>query len=85
MTSAKMAMTGTSPAIAMHGGWVELVGVEGSTVLLRLGGGCLGRKSGEYIGADRTPDLRTSGFDHLVIKIETGVACLTGDNHGTPR
>lgn len=31
-----------NPAIAMHGGWVELVGVEGSTVLLRLGGGCQG-------------------------------------------
>jgi Fe/S biogenesis protein NfuA len=31
-----------NPAIAMHGGFAELVGVEGTTVLLRLGGGCQG-------------------------------------------
>jgi len=31
-----------NPAIAMHGGVAELVGVEGTTVLLRLGGGCQG-------------------------------------------
>lgn len=31
-----------NPAIAMHGGFADLVGVEGTTVLLRLGGGCQG-------------------------------------------
>jgi Fe/S biogenesis protein NfuA len=31
-----------NPAINGHGGWVELVGVEGNTVYLRLGGGCQG-------------------------------------------
>jgi Fe/S biogenesis protein NfuA len=31
-----------NPAIAAHGGWAELVGVEGDTVFLRLGGGCQG-------------------------------------------
>jgi Fe/S biogenesis protein NfuA len=31
-----------NPAINSHGGWVELAGVEGSTVYLRLGGGCQG-------------------------------------------
>jgi Fe/S biogenesis protein NfuA len=31
-----------NPAIAMHGGWVELVEVEGETAYLRLGGGCQG-------------------------------------------
>ena len=31
-----------NPAIASHGGVAELVGVEGTTVYLRLGGGCQG-------------------------------------------
>jgi Fe/S biogenesis protein NfuA len=31
-----------NPAIAMHGGRAELVGVEGSTAYLRLSGGCQG-------------------------------------------
>ncbi len=31
-----------NPAIAMHGGFAELVKVEGSSVFLRLGGGCQG-------------------------------------------
>ena len=31
-----------NPAINGHGGWVELAGVEGTTVHLRLGGGCQG-------------------------------------------
>lgn len=31
-----------NPAISMHGGWAELVDVDGSTAYLRLGGGCQG-------------------------------------------
>lgn len=31
-----------NPAIAMHGGFAELVKVEGASVFLRLGGGCQG-------------------------------------------
>jgi Fe/S biogenesis protein NfuA len=31
-----------NPAIASHGGFAELVGVEEATVYLRLGGGCQG-------------------------------------------
>jgi Fe/S biogenesis protein NfuA len=31
-----------NPAIAMHGGWVELIEVDGTTAYLRLGGGCQG-------------------------------------------
>jgi Fe/S biogenesis protein NfuA len=31
-----------NPAIAMHGGWAELVEVDGTTAYLRLGGGCQG-------------------------------------------
>ena len=31
-----------NPAIAMHGGFAELVNVEGTSVFLRLGGGCQG-------------------------------------------
>ncbi len=31
-----------NPAIAAHGGWVSLLGVEGSTAYVELGGGCQG-------------------------------------------
>jgi Fe-S cluster biogenesis protein NfuA len=31
-----------NPAIAAHGGWVELIDVEEATVFVRLGGGCQG-------------------------------------------
>jgi len=31
-----------NPAIASHGGWVELIDVTGNEVFLRLGGGCQG-------------------------------------------
>ncbi len=31
-----------NPAIAAHGGWAELVDVDGNDVVLRLGGGCQG-------------------------------------------
>ena len=31
-----------NPALAMHGGMAELVGVEGQNVLVRMGGGCQG-------------------------------------------
>lgn len=31
-----------NPAIASHGGFAELAGVDGTTVYLRLGGGCVG-------------------------------------------
>ena len=31
-----------NPAIAGHGGWAQLVGVEGNTLQLSLGGGCQG-------------------------------------------
>jgi Fe/S biogenesis protein NfuA len=31
-----------NPAIASHGGWVTLLGVEGTTAYVQLGGGCQG-------------------------------------------
>jgi Fe/S biogenesis protein NfuA len=31
-----------APALASHGGWVELVGVEGEAALIQFGGGCQG-------------------------------------------
>ena len=31
-----------NPAVAMHGGWVELIDVKKNNVYLRLGGGCQG-------------------------------------------
>jgi Fe-S cluster biogenesis protein NfuA len=34
--------TQINPAVASHGGWVELLGVQANNVLLQLGGGCQG-------------------------------------------
>src|SRR3990172_9545903 len=34
--------TEINPAIAAHGGWVSLLGVEGTTAYVELGGGCQG-------------------------------------------
>jgi Fe-S cluster biogenesis protein NfuA len=34
--------TQINPAVAAHGGWVELLGVQGNNVFLQLGGGCQG-------------------------------------------
>lgn len=31
-----------SPAVASHGGWVELLGVEGDAAIIQFGGGCQG-------------------------------------------
>jgi len=31
-----------NPAVASHGGWIDLVGVEKNQVFLRMGGGCQG-------------------------------------------
>ncbi len=31
-----------SPAVAGHGGWVELLGVEGDAAIIQFGGGCQG-------------------------------------------
>lgn len=31
-----------TPAVAGHGGWVELVGVEGDAAIIQFGGGCQG-------------------------------------------
>lgn len=31
-----------NPAVASHGGWIDLVGVERNQVFLRMGGGCQG-------------------------------------------
>jgi len=31
-----------NPAVAAHGGWIELIDVKKNTVFLRLGGGCQG-------------------------------------------
>ena len=46
-----------NPAIAAHGGWAELVGVEDETVVVRLGGGCQGcamSKATVTAGIERT-------------------------------
>jgi len=34
--------TQINPAVGAHGGWVELLGVQGNNVFLQLGGGCQG-------------------------------------------
>jgi len=46
-----------NPAIAAHGGWAELVSVEGDTAVVRLGGGCQGcgmAKATVTAGIERT-------------------------------
>ena len=34
--------TQINPAVGSHGGWIELLGVQGNNVFLQLGGGCQG-------------------------------------------
>ena len=36
-----------NPAVAQHGGWVELIDVRKNNVYLRLGGGCLAKRARE--------------------------------------
>ena len=55
-----------SPAVASHGGWVELLAVEGDTAVIQFGGGCQGcgmsqvtLKDGiERIILDEIPEIR---------------------------
>jgi len=63
-----------APAVGSHGGWVELMAVEGDTAVIQFGGGCQGcgmsqvtlKEGIERIILDEVPEIRTivDGTDH---------------------
>jgi Fe/S biogenesis protein NfuA len=54
-----------NPSIAAHGGYAELVRVEGSTVLVKLGGGCQ--------GCGMANATVTAGIEKTLIEVLDGV------------
>ena len=58
-----------NPSIAAHGGYAELVRVEGSTVLVKLGGGCQGcgmANATVTAGIEKTLTELIDGVDHVL-------------------
>jgi len=58
-----------NPSIAAHGGFAELVRVEGSTVLIKLGGGCQGcgmANATVTAGIEKTLTELVDGVDHVL-------------------
>ena len=58
-----------NPSIAAHGGYAELVRVEGSTVLIKLGGGCQGcgmANATVTAGIEKTLTELLDGVDHVL-------------------
>ncbi|HAF69565.1 MAG TPA: hypothetical protein DCX77_04190 [Acidimicrobiaceae bacterium] len=58
-----------NPSIAAHGGFAELVRVEGSTVLIKLGGGCQGcgmANATVTAGIEKTLTELLDGVDHVL-------------------
>jgi Fe/S biogenesis protein NfuA len=58
-----------NPAIAAHGGFAEFVGLEGSTVYVRLGGGCQGcsmSKATVTAGIEQTLKEHIPSLDRVV-------------------
>ena len=58
-----------NPSIAAHGGYAELVRVEGSTVLIKLGGGCQGcgmANATVTAGIEKTLIELLDGVDHVL-------------------
>jgi Fe/S biogenesis protein NfuA len=63
-----------APAVGGHGGWVELLAVEGETAVIQFGGGCQGcgmshvtlKEGIERIILEEVPEIRTiiDGTDH---------------------
>jgi Fe/S biogenesis protein NfuA len=63
-----------APAVGSHGGWVELMAVEGDTAVIQFGGGCQGcgmsqvtlKEGIERIILDEVPEIRAivDGTDH---------------------
>ena len=61
--------TKINPAIASHGGWVSLLGVEGSTAFVQFGGGCQGCGMADVTlsqGIEATVLEEVSGIDRVV-------------------
>ena len=58
-----------NPSIAAHGGYAELVRVEGSTVIIKLGGGCQGcgmANATVTAGIEKTLTELLDGVDHVL-------------------
>ena len=58
-----------NPSIAAHGGYADLVRVEGSTVLIKLGGGCQGcgmANATVTAGIEKTLIELLDGVDHVL-------------------
>lgn len=58
-----------NPAIASHGGWVALLGVEGNTAYVQLGGGCQGCGLADVTlkqGIEATIVKEVDGIDRVV-------------------
>jgi len=61
--------TQINPAIAAHGGWVSLLGVEGTTAFVQLGGGCQGCGMADVTlsqGIERTILEEVEGVERVV-------------------
>ena len=58
-----------NPSIAAHGGFAELVRVEGSTVFVKLGGGCQGcgmANATVTAGIEKTLTELIEGVEHVL-------------------
>jgi Fe/S biogenesis protein NfuA len=65
--------TQINPAIASHGGWVSLLGVEESTAFVQLGGGCQGCGMADVTlsqGIEATILDEVAGIDRVVDQTE---------------
>jgi Fe/S biogenesis protein NfuA len=65
--------TQINPGIASHGGWVSLLGVEGTTAFVQLGGGCQGCGMADVTlsqGIEATILDEVEGIDRVVDQTE---------------
>jgi Fe/S biogenesis protein NfuA len=68
-----------NPAIAAHGGWAELVEVDGDTVVVKLGGGCQGCAMSK---ATVTAGIESTIREHIpsIVNVVDVTDHLSGDN-----
>ena len=67
-----------NPAVAGHGGWVELIDVQDAVVMLRMGGGCQGCGM-----ADVTLRQGIEGMLARAVPEVTGVVDVTDHSAGS--